>query len=113
MVPDSESVLSQSDKQFGYNANARRFDDADLSWRFVLLFTFEFEFELIFNRLLFVELDFFNWLLSINLSDCSIIIVESFVDSISFKSTFGCFSNRVVDWSGCGINEGSEDDVGT
>lgn len=110
MVPDSESVLSQSDKQFGYNANARRCDEDDLSWRLLLLL--KLEFELVLVRLSFDELVFCNWFLFINLPDGPIINVESFVDSINFKSTFGGLGGRIFDCSGCIGTEDSEDGVG-
>lgn len=82
--PDSESVLSQSDIQSGYNANARRFTDADLSFRRFALLLIEFEFVVV--NLPFVLVFCFNSSLSINFSDGPIISVESLFVSIIFKS---------------------------
>jgi hypothetical protein len=92
--PDSESVLSQSDRQFGYNANARRFDEADRPFRrlpFVFILS-----ELIFANLSFDWLFCFNSFLVINLSDGPMIIDDSSLVSITFKSGF---SDEEFVWS--------------
>lgn len=101
--PDSESVLSQSDIPLEYKANERRFVDADLSVR---------RLPLIFVSFSFVGLVGFNSSWSISLSDEPIISEELLFDSISFKSTWGNFSEREQLGSGWTVGDEKEDDEG-